>query len=130
MATTADTATGESGSRLSAPDHRAEPDDTPVVTRAQDGAPTQLELVADDHALSILEALEEGPKRGRELIDACDGSRATVYRRLDRLNEAGFVTAEVTLDPDGHHCNVFNLVRDTVRVTVENGGLTVTVESR
>jgi hypothetical protein len=51
-----------------------------------------------------------------------------VYRHLDRLVEGEFVTTETDLDPNGHHCKLFRLVRDTVTVTVEDGGITVTAQ--
>ena len=96
----------------------------------RDEAPTQLELIDNEYASTIIETLDGGPRRGRELIETCAGSRSTVYRQLDRLVEAGFVTTEIVLDPDGHHCKLFRLVRDTVTVTVEQGGITVTARRR
>lgn len=124
MATTANTARRESRSHRPV-SQRPDPTDEPVVSRACDTPPEQLELISDDYALGILEALSEGPKRGRDLIEACDASRATIYRRLDRLADAGFVRGETTLDPDGHHCKMFELVRSDLTVTIENGALTV-----
>jgi len=124
MATTADMLTGESKSRpgVGAP----EPGEEPVVSRTSGEVPDQLDLLADDYARSLLESLGTGPMRGRELAADCEGSRATVYRRLDRLVEAGLVRTEMSLDPEGHHCKLFRLARDTLTVTVEDGGLTVT----
>lgn len=124
MAPTVDTTFREARSNLTS-DRRAESTDEPTVSRYREEAPTELKLLDYEYAVVILTALNESPKRGRELINACDGSRSTVYRHLDRLVEAGFVTTEMDLDPDGHHCKLFRLVRDTVTVTVEDGGLTV-----
>jgi len=105
---------------------RTDPTDDPVVASTSDGAPVPLELLDDEYARSILRVLGDGPKRGRDLIDACDASRPTVYRRLDSLETAGLVRSETTLDPDGHHCKEFELARDTLAVTVEDGAVTVT----
>jgi DNA-binding HxlR family transcriptional regulator len=127
MAATADTASeSDSGSDVSS-GYRPERTE-PVVTRQGDGAPAQMALLTDEYARSVLEALGDGPKRARELTDVCAGSRATVYRRLDRLEAAGFVTTETGPDPDGHHFRTFRLVRDTVTVAVEDGGLSVTAQ--
>jgi DNA-binding transcriptional ArsR family regulator len=124
MASTAEPTTTEPQSKELY--HRDESEDRPVVANVNSDSPPHLELMADDYALAILETLTDGPKRGRELTDACRGSRSTVYRRLNRLVEAGFVTEETALDSDGHHCKRFRLVRDTVTVTIDHDGLTVT----
>jgi hypothetical protein len=68
--------------------------------------------------------------RARKLYDACESSRAAIYRRRERLVDAGFVREETAIDPDGPDCKLFRLVRDTFTVTIENGGVTVTVQSR
>ena len=102
--------------------------DTPVITSEASEAPEPLSLLDDEHARAIMLALTEGPHRGRELAETCDSSRPTVYRRLNRLEEAGLVTTETILDPDGHHCKEFHLVRDQLTVTIEDGTMLVTAE--
>ena len=96
-----------------------------VVVDACDDVPAQLRLLDDEYAREILAALAGTPMRGRDLIERCEMSRATVYRRLDRLRAAGLVTAETAVDPDGHHCQEFRLARDELTVRIENGTLTV-----
>lgn len=103
-----------------------EPVTDPVESRASGQSPPEVELLDDQYARSILVALSSGPKRGRDLIETLDASRPTVYRRLDRLTEAGFVRTTTTLDPQGHHCKAYRLVRDTLTITIEDGGFTVT----
>jgi len=109
---------------------RDESNDEPLVSRVSGEPSPHLELLDDENVLAILEALTEGPKRGRELIGVCEASRSTVYRRLNSLVETGFVAAEVVLDPDGHHCKQFRLVRDSVTVSVDPDALTVTLRRR
>ena len=89
---------------------------------------TLLELLDDEYALDILEALDGGAKPARELVEACDGSRPTVYRRLDRLETAGLVDSETAVHPDGHHRKEFTT--DVERVTLEltDGEFTVSVK--
>jgi len=122
MTTTAETVTGES---RSPPGRGQDPTEKPVLARASDDSPEQLDLLADEYALALLRELGCGPRRGRDLVADCEGSRSTVYRRLNRLVDAGFVRADTTLDPDGHHAKEFRLVRDRLSVTVEDGALTV-----
>lgn len=52
-----------------------------------------LDVLADEYACRILVALERGPKPATDLMAECDASGPTVYRRLDRLEELGFVSA-------------------------------------
>ncbi|MFT4964361.1 MAG: DNA-binding transcriptional ArsR family regulator [Halobacteriales archaeon] len=111
----------------STPGCPAPDDEGPIVSHISDGAPPQLTVLSDAYAIAIVEALADGPKRGRELIDDCGGARSTVYRHLDRLIRSGLVAAETTLDPDGHHHKTYHLVRDTIAVRVERNGLTVTL---
>lgn len=101
----------------------------PLTTRADDQTPAQFDVLDDRHTQEILTTLSDGPKRGRELTETCTASRTTIYRRINSLEAIGLVNAETTLDPDGHHCKKFRLVRDKLVVTIENGIITVTVQS-
>lgn len=78
---------------------------------------TVIELLTDDHAREILSALRAGPKAARELIEECEGSKPTVYRRLDRLESADLVDSRTAIHPDGHHRKEF--ATEVERVTVE-----------
>jgi DNA-binding PadR family transcriptional regulator len=70
--------------------------------------------------------LADGSRHGRELAEMCDVSRATIYRRLNRLEAAGFITTELSYDSSGHHRKEFHLLRDRLTVTVDAGEMTVT----
>lgn len=80
-----------------------------ALTSERDGieAEALLALLDDDYVQGILGALSGEPRSASELADACDASRPTVYRRLNRLEESGLVTAEVELHRKGHHRKVF-----------------------
>ncbi len=104
---------------------RAEPTDESVVARTSGEPPELLTLLDDDYARRILGLLSEASHRGRELSERCEFSRPTVYRRLNRLENAGLVRSELRLDPDGNHCKEFSLVRDALRITFDDGTLTV-----
>ena len=121
MATTAD--------RMSQTDERTDAGATRLIDQTCESAPPRLDLLDDEYTREILVALYRGPRRGRELTATCGGSRSTVYRRLDRLQAAGFVTTETVVDPDGHHCDAYRLARDQLTVRIDADGLTVTVQS-
>ena len=76
-----------------------------------------LELLGDEYTRRVLEAVAEKPRTGREIIETADVSKATAYRRLDELSEAGLVTSEIHIDPNGHHCKQFRAVLE--RATLE-----------
>lgn len=99
------------------------------VSRTCGDAPEQLDLLDDRYARELLTVLTSGPCRGRELAETTGFSRSTVYRRLNRLEDAGLVTSRIRLDPEGSHCKEFALVRETLQVSIADGGITVTAPS-
>jgi len=87
-----------------------------------------LELLGDEYTHRVLEAVVEKPRTGREIIDAAGVSKATVYRRLEKLEEANLVDSRMNLDEDGHHCKQFHATVESVRVGFDDDGFTVNVE--
>ncbi|ERG96793.1 winged helix-turn-helix domain-containing protein [Haloquadratum walsbyi] len=99
---------------------------TTVTTESGDtGAPPQLRLVDDEFARAIITTLCDGAKRGREIASVCDASRPTIYRRLNRLESAGFVKTTQTTGPDGHECKEFQLIRHRLTVSIDDGSVVV-----
>jgi len=98
----------------------------PATTR-QDGTETDveaaLEMLSDEYACRLLAALEAGPMGATELAETCDMSRATAYRRLERLAAVGFVTVEMAYDADGHHRKQFRLALEELELEVGPDGL-------
>lgn len=78
-----------------------------------------LDLLGDEYTRSVLRALVERPRTGSEVVEAADVSKATAYRRLDELQEAGLVETTTQIDRDGHHCKLFHAV--VGRLAVEFG---------
>jgi HTH domain. len=70
----------------------------------------------------------ERPRTGRELVEATNVSKATVYRRLDRLQAAGIVDARLKLDTDGHHRKQFHTTAESIQVGLGPDGLAASVE--
>ncbi|GAB6862037.1 ArsR/SmtB family transcription factor [Haloplanus litoreus] len=86
-----------------------------------------LALLEDDYSRSILEAVHAEPRSARDLVEVCDASRATVYRRLDRLDDVGLVESWLSYDADGHHRTVFEATLDAVTVGLDADGIGVTI---
>lgn len=88
-----------------------------------------LELLGDEYTRRILDVLGEGPRTCRELVEAADISKPTAYRRLEKLEEAGFLETSQRLHPDGHHCQEFCLVVDELAFEIGGDGFTATVQT-
>ncbi|EMA58228.1 ArsR/SmtB family transcription factor [Halorubrum lipolyticum] len=94
----------------------------------QVGAETVGELLEDEYARSILAETSREPLSAQELVDRCDASPPTVYRRINRLQELDMVEEEQELDPDGHHYRQFSARLERVTVELRDGEYRVSVE--
>lgn len=79
-------------------------------------------LLGDEYVADILQALSSGEMPARTIADECDMSRPTVYRRLERLTEAGVVASRLRPESDGHHRQQFRLVLEGVAVQFREDG--------
>lgn len=105
---------------------------TADTERASSETPTAqyrnlLELFGDERVCEILCHLESEPLTAPELIDRCEVSRPTVYRRLDRLTDAGVVDATERIGDDGRVRRVFSLTLGTVEFRISPSGIDGTV---
>jgi DNA-binding transcriptional ArsR family regulator len=82
---------------------------------------TVVGLLDDEHARTILSATSVDSLSASKLTKQCDASRQTVYRRLERLQEAGLVTSRTHLREDGHHDTVYTATFDRLSVELRNG---------
>lgn len=104
---------------------RSEETPSPEVDAAE-----LLELLGDEYTREVLQTLAAEPRTGREIVATAEASKATVYRRLDRLSEAGLVESSTKLDPDGHHREQFRITFDGARCTVSESGIEAELTSR
>jgi predicted transcriptional regulator len=88
-----------------------------------------LELLDDDHARAVLAAIATSEKSAPTLTDELDSSRATVYRRLNSLEDAGLVTSRLRVTPGDGHCQVYRATLDRVTVSLDADGLSVDLET-
>jgi len=89
--------------------------------------PEVLSLLSDEYARELLSVLGKESLSARELVDRLDMSRATIYRRLDRLESAGVLESSMCLDPDGHHRKCFQVVVERMQLMIKADGVTLDV---
>jgi len=89
-----------------------------------------LELLGDEYTYRVFEAVVEEPRTGRELIEATGASKATVYRRLEELEEAGLVESTMNIASDGNHCKQFHTVVTAIEVSFDADGFSARLESK
>lgn len=106
---------------------RPGPNDTLTERTADTADLDLLEVLDDDHSRDILEAISAEPKPARALVEECDASRSTVYRRLDRLAEAGLVESGMELDADGHHRTIFEATLEELTFDIRDGEISLRV---
>jgi len=82
-----------------------------------------LRLLSDEHTRSIIAEISQESLPARSLVDRVDASRATVYRRLSSLEDAGLVETGIAIDADGHHRQEYGLALDTVKLSLEDSGV-------
>lgn len=88
-----------------------------------------LALLSDDDARAILEAVTDEGLSANAITDRLDASRATVYRRLNRLEDAGLVASTMTFQAEGHHRKQYHASLDEVALSFESGEITVETAS-
>jgi len=89
-----------------------------------------LELLGDEYTRKVLQSIVSEPKSGSEVVEDAAVSKATAYRRLETLQEAGLVESRTVFDPDGHHHEQFQAVIDGVTVEIEDEGLSADIHQK
>lgn len=84
------------------------------------------DLLSDRLAREVLRTISTDQLPAREIAERTDLSRATVYRRLNRLEGAGLVESSMTYHPDGHHRRVYAASFDPIRITIHQD---ITIEN-
>lgn len=86
-----------------------------------------LDLLGDEYARKVLLAVVDQPRSGTEVASVTSVSKATAFRRLNRLEEAGLVETRAAINPEnGHHHTEFRAAFDSLGVRL--GPLDVTIE--
>lgn len=89
---------------------------------------TIVELLSDTHVRTILSATSVEPYSASELVERCDASDQTIYRRLERLEEAELVSDQIRARGDGHHDTVYTAKLEHVSITLHDGEFEFSLE--
>lgn len=89
-----------------------------------------LNALDDEDCRSILGTLDT-PMTAQELMEECDLSQTTTYRKLELLGEAGLLDDETEIRDDGHHSTLYerNFVGVAVWVNSEESFDVTTIKS-
>jgi Predicted transcriptional regulators len=110
---------------------RSQADPTPRTNRREDDnecpvdSTQLLPLLGDECVMDILQTIGDTAAPAREIAEEIGVSRTTVYRRLDRLQEAGLVQASMLYNPNGHHKQQYELTVDRVQLNIGDGSLEI-----
>lgn len=94
------------------------------------GAEAVIDILSDSYAHEFLNTLQDEPKTPRALAEASGASRPTVYRRLNRLQEAGLVADFHEIDSSGKQRRLFRATLDSLTLELEDGGFEASVTIR
>jgi DNA-binding transcriptional ArsR family regulator len=90
----------------------------PTATERAVDTDELLALLGDEFTRDILSTLGDESLPAREIADRAAISRPTVYRRLNRLEDAGVVETNMEIHLDGKHRKQFQIVLDEVAVSL------------
>lgn len=87
------------------------------------------ELFGDKYTRRVYAAVADQARCGRAVAETADVSRATAYRRLNELRDAGLVRTEMAVSESGHHRKLFKGIATSLSVSLDDG-IDATVDSR
>jgi predicted transcriptional regulator len=79
------------------------------------------DLFGDEYTRRVYQAVTVQPRSGRAVAEAAGVSRATAYRRLNELRDAGLVRSEMMICDDGHHKERFEGVATSISISLDDG---------
>jgi predicted transcriptional regulator len=91
---------------------------------------TIFEALADDTMAAILELSSEEARSADELADQIEASESTVYRRIERLVDAGLLDEQLQLDKHGDHYHVYRTAIERVEARIDADGIDTRIERR
>ncbi len=85
-------------------------------------------LLDDQYARDILEAARDEPLSAEALMEACEASSSTIYRRIEWLQDSELLDDEQRLDPKGHHYKVYTTRMQGLTVELRDDGFSCEVD--
>lgn len=125
VAVAATTRNGEAG-----PTPNCETGDVPGTVSDVRDPDALAELLGDECVRAILVEAKREPCSAAELSDRVGVSEATVYRRLDRLQEYDLVTEDIEPVPGGKDYRRYRTRLDGIELDLDEDGFEVTVSRR
>lgn len=97
-------------------------DDRPTVAESRDEVQALLDVIDDPDCRTVLEATSTDAYSATELADDCDVPLSTLYRKLDRLADAGLLEENLRIRRSGKHVTEYTRRVDAVTVSVATDG--------
>lgn len=94
------------------------------------GLESAIVSLEDDCSRCILVHAYEQPMSVQQLASRCDTSQATIYRRVEVLQEHDLLTETIVPDEDGHHYRVYQTTVTAIRVSISDDGFDVDIDRR
>jgi predicted ArsR family transcriptional regulator len=88
------------------------------------------EVLASEEARAVLAMTSERAMSAPEIAERLSVTEPTVYRRLNVLEEYGYLVSERKVDPDGNHYEIYRATLESLEVDVSDGAVTVDTELR
>lgn len=86
------------------------------------------DVLASEDVRRILVATRVRPMSAKELADICDRSLATIYRRIQAMEDYDLLSEEPTRDPDGTQYNEYRSDLNEITISVDEGQLNVNID--
>lgn len=87
-----------------------------------------LEALSDPDCRSILSTTVE-PKTAAEIIEECDLSMSTGYRKLNQLSETPLLREQTRIDPDGGNPSEYVCTTSGLEIDIGQDGLELSIEA-
>jgi DNA-binding transcriptional ArsR family regulator len=79
-----------------------------------------LSVLEDENCRAILEATSTDTLSAQEIADRCDIALSTTYRKLEELNEAGFLKEQLRLSTTGKHTSEYTVQVEDITVSIDS----------
>lgn len=80
-----------------------------------------LDVLSDEYARDILAATSIKPMSAQQLVDECEMSKPTVYRRVERLQTHGLLEEQTKIRTSNNHYSVYTATLSEVSIELDAG---------